>query len=321
MWSSSWICRTGCGPGAVVGAILPFAALLVPPTAASAQDPAACEGVLDDAAKTAEVLPLVPKYRTTYVLVYPDRLAERFTDLAALDDAGVRVGVYAGSSAPEMVGSLSGSRSFDFAEDGPGEAVREILAGNLEAAVLWAPLAGLGILQLDLDYELSMRTVGEPGAMPAFIEGTSETVSEEPPPCAAEVLVLLESYGVLPAEKLVPLDIEELVLLEAPLRDSAAARRGRELYQTHCAKCHGSEAVAAPDALAPVDLLQSVRRFSFPGFLYITLNGREQNGMPGFRGALHRDQVELVYQYVRERSYGALGAADESATGSGRSSP
>ena len=65
----------------------------------------------------------------------------------------------------------------------------------------------------------------------------------------------------------------------------------------------------ATDALAPVDLLVSVRRFSYPGFLYIALNGRSQNGMPGFRGSLDQELVETIYRYVRERSYGEIAAS------------
>jgi mono/diheme cytochrome c family protein len=127
--------------------------------------------------------------------------------------------------------------------------------------------------------------------------------------CAAEIGGTLEGYGVVPAEKLVPLDIRDLLHLPAPPRDLDAALAGKPLYAEHCAKCHGPEAVAATDALAPVDLLVSVRRFSYPGFLYIVLNGRSKNGMPGFRGSLDRGLVEQIYRYVRERSHGEIAAS------------
>lgn len=298
MWSWSSISRSAVALAAWTGLA----------TVALAQDPAVCDGMLEDPDRAAEVLAQVPKYRATYVLVYPDRIAERLADFEAVAHEDVRVGLYEGSAATDLVGAARGLVRYEFASVGPGRAIRELLAGDLEAAVLWAPLAGLGILQLDSNYELSMRTLGEPSAVPAFIGGTRLAADDETSPCANEVLILLESYGVVPAEKLLPLDIEDLLPLEPPLRDLEAAARGSEIFQANCAKCHGQGAVAAPDALAPVDLLKSIRRFSFPGFLYIALNGREQNGMPGFRGALDREQMTLVYQYVRERSYGALGA-------------
>jgi mono/diheme cytochrome c family protein len=64
--------------------------------------------------------------------------------------------------------------------------------------------------------------------------------------------------------------------------------------------------VAARDALAPVDLIRSVRRFTYPGFLYIVLNGRPKRGHPGFRGTLENQDIANVYQYVRARSRGEL---------------
>lgn len=299
MWSSRSISR---------GIVTALAATLWLAAAGAAQDPSLCEGVLADSERAAVILPQVPKYQTTYVLVFPDRLAERLTAPSALGGEGLRVGMYGGSEGAAVGGIMSvpGAVEYDFARDGAGKAVEELLAGNLEAAVLWAPLAGLGILELDVGYDLSMRTLGRPAGAPSFVNAVD--AEGEPLPCANEVLVLLESYGVVPAEKLVPLHIEDLVLLRPPVRSRESALRGREVFQAYCAKCHGQEAVAAPDALAPVDLLRSVRRFSFPGFLYIALNGRERNGMPGFRGALSREQVALVYQYVRERSYGDLEA-------------
>jgi mono/diheme cytochrome c family protein len=49
-----------------------------------------------------------------------------------------------------------------------------------------------------------------------------------------------------------------------------------------------------------------VRRFTYPAFLYIVLNGRSQKGHPGFRGTLDEQQITNVYQYVRARSRGDL---------------
>jgi len=115
----------------------------------------------------------------------------------------------------------------------------------------------------------------------------------------------------VPAEKLVPLDIRELLALQPPARDLAAAYRGADLFSQHCAKCHGPEAVAVRSVLAPVDLLISVSRFSYIGFSYIVLNGRSQRGMPGFRGSLEPEQTGLIYQYARERSHGTIQASAE----------
>ena len=285
-------------------------------TAAPAQEELPCEGLLAaDAARLAAVLGQVPKYGATYVLVYPDRLSDRIASLNSLAQEGLRVAVYDGGVGAELAAASPALASLDFAQAGAGVIVAEILAQERDAAVLWAPLAGLSILELDLDYELSMLTVGEPAPGPPYLPGAGPAGgiagSEVTKPCANEVLVLLESYGVVPVEKLVPLDIRTLLLERPPRRSAAAAREGVELYTQNCAKCHGAEAVAVTDALAPVDLLVSTPRFSFPGFLYIVWNGREQKAMPGFRGTLSREQVEKIYQYARERSHGTLGVTGQ----------
>ncbi len=292
-----------------------LAVLLSPPIRAQDGEELPCEGLLAaPPERLAEVLGQVPKYGSTYVIVS----GEGFGEVEGLDSPALQqssVAVYQGSPAAAMV-ERAGLGVETYVFDDAGKIIDDMLAGNAVAAVLWAPLAGLGALELDFNYELSFRTAGAPAPPPSALQSltvassgaTDSGAAESGAACAEEVRGLLEGYGVVPAEKLVPLDIRELLHLPAPPRDLAAAATSAPLYAEHCAKCHGPEAVAATDALAPVDLLVSVRRFTYPGFLYIVLNGRSQNGMPGFRGSLTRELVEQIYQYVRERSHGALAA-------------
>ena len=264
-----------------------------------------CEGVLAAPDRLAEVLGQVPKYGSTYVLVYSDRLGE-VDSLASPGLRELKIAVYEGSPAA-AIAERAGLEIEVHPAGEAGKIIDDLLAGSSDAAVLWAPLAGLGALELDFNYELSFLTAGAPAPPPSALQGVAAASSAAP--CAEEVRGLLEGYGVVPAEKLVPLDIRTLLHLPPPPRDLEEAGKAAPLYGEHCAKCHGPEAVAATDALAPVDLLVSVRRFSYPGFLYIALNGRSENGMPGFNGSLTREQVERIYQYVRERSHGTLAAA------------
>lgn len=269
---------------------------------------APCAGALDHPDALPELLAAVPKYGNTYVLVYRDRLRQIFQDLVPAELAELRIAAYDGSPAAAIAeGALF--RPVDLLPFDPQQATRlvaDVLSGELDAALLWAPLAGLLVQELDFDYQLSLRTVGLPSPPPAALQAA--VTAADVPPCADAIRGFLEGYGVLPAEKLVPIDIRDLLHLEAPPRDLEAARAGAALYAQHCARCHGPEAVASTDALAPVDLLVSLPRFSYPGFLYIVLNGRSQNGMPGFRGSLERQQIDAIYQYVRERAHGTLHA-------------
>ncbi len=265
-----------------------------------------CAGVLDlPVEELADTLARVPKYGSTYVVVTTERVAG---DIESVDSPAlkeVEIAVYEGSPAVTIAEQAGLTvKTYPFAASG---IVEDLLAGSADAAVLWSPLAGLGALELDFAYALSFRTSGAPAPPPADLQvmAVSDTGSE----CAEEIGGILEGYGVVPAEKLVPLAIRDFLHLPAPRRDLDAAMAGKPLYAEHCAKCHGPEAVAATDALAPVDLLVSVRRFSYPGFLYIVLNGRSQNGMPGFRGSLDQELIERIYLYVRERSHGEITAS------------
>jgi mono/diheme cytochrome c family protein len=107
---------------------------------------------------------------------------------------------------------------------------------------------------------------------------------------------------VLPAELLVPVNIRTLLTRRAPAFSLAAAREGGPLFNQSCSKCHGPDAVADPHGLAPVDLRISTPRFTYPGFLYIILNGRPDRSMPPLRGTVTEDQIALIYQYLRARS-------------------
>ena len=289
--------------------------LLVLP--ARAEEGQGCAGLLDEADLLAPTLTRVAKYGSTYVLVYSDRFAEGIDSLDSPVIGGLRLGVYQGSPATAAAAQLAPKEvlAYTFDPAAAGQLVEDILAGTIDGGVLWAPLAGLAAYELDFDYELSLLTAGNPGPVPAAFAGAAPTAGRAG--CATEVAGQLEGYGVVPAEKLVQLDIRDFLHLPAPERDLAAARRGEPLYAEHCAKCHGPHAVAAQDALAPVDILTSVARFSYPGFLYISLNGRSQNGMPGFNGSLGREEIELIFQYARERAHGTLGVPEEAGTAGG----
>ena len=292
-----------------------LALLALVPSAAAQDDwgeELPCDGVLADPELLAATLAQVPKYATTYVLAFRDENSELVLalDAPALRQGEVSVALYGSPPAESLAtgAGLEGFRTDAFDTADAGSLFAAVLSGDVGVALLWAPLAGLAALELDFNYEISLRTAAPPTpSPPAFTAAIEAAAGSTPSECAAEVETILGSYGVVPAEKLIPPDIRDFLHRKPPPRDLAAALAGAPIYDEHCAKCHGPDAVAATDALAPVDLLISTPRFSFPGFLYIVLNGRSQNGMPGFNGTLTQDEIELVYQFARERSYGVTG--------------
>jgi mono/diheme cytochrome c family protein len=245
------------------------------------------------------VLSGVARYGTSYVLVVPQRLAERVPSPSAPGLKEITVGVQAGTPAVDVARALGLTRIREYGTDRSAAAqpLQDVKAATLDAAILWAPLAGLAIIELGLGGHVSVFTVDQPRPAPEALR--APVVSH---PCAAAVADELVVDGVLPADLLVAVDIRSLLGRRAPPFSLAAAREGAVIYGEACSKCHGPDAVADPKGLAPVDLRISIARFSFPGFTFIVLNGRPERSMPPLRGTVTDDQISLVYQYLKARS-------------------
>jgi len=278
-----------------------------PQEAAAEEAPAEnlCAGVAQSD-RLRNVLAAVPRYGSTYVLVVPTRLAETVPNATAPAVKGLRVGVQADSAAGAVARTLgiTNIEEYPFRDASPSQLLQDVRDEKLDAAVLWAPLAGLGILDLGLDGLVSVFTVDKPHPAPAGLQATAGSE-----PCSTSIAEELDISGVLPAELLVSVEIRDLLDRRPPKVDLAHAREGGELFNATCARCHGADAIADPHGLAPVDLRLSVRRFSFPGFNYIVLNGRPSKSMPPFRGTVTDDQIALIYQYLKARSNNVLPAS------------
>lgn len=111
------------------------------------------------------------------------------------------------------------------------------------------------------------------------------------------------------------------VLVNIFLRDDAAVTRGRLLYATNCASCHGEDLEGQPDWQSP----GSDGRFPAPPhdatghtwhhsdddlIAYITLGGEEalaqmgvsfDSGMPGFSEVLSGNEVQDILTYLKSR--------------------
>jgi len=268
----------------------------------AAEDCHSLTGSLDQIAAT---LSTVPRYGATYVLVLSAGMGADVTSLDAAALKTVDIAVQDGTSGAAIVQAKGlKPRPYPLDRENLTKPIADLLAGGAGAAVLWAPLAALGIDRLDPAGMLRMVNAGGPEPPPAALAVAS---AGAPNPCAINLTGLIEANGVVPAELLVPADIRTLIGRPPPARDPEAARQGAALYARQCAQCHGPHALAQTGALAPVDLLRSVRRFQFAGFEYIVLNGRAKNGMPPLRGTLSEPQIAAIYQYVRARSRGDLG--------------
>src|SRR6266850_6992847 len=273
-----------------------------------ASDPATCKGLLSQPARIAGVLSQVPKYGSTYVLVVPQRLADTVPKADAPGLKTIEVGIQRGTPGVDVAGAMGLTKIKEYALDlaAPAQLLQDVKDQKLDAAIVWAPLAGLALIELGLDDQVAVFAVDRPRDGPAALHtpGTPGSPGNRGniAPCAAAIADDLDSNGVLPAELLISIDIRPLLSRQAPAFSLAAAREGGPLFNQACSKCHGPDAVADPHGLAPVDLRISTPRFTYPGFLYIILNGRPDRSMPPLRGTVTEDQVALIYQYLKARS-------------------
>jgi hypothetical protein len=266
-------------------------------------DSATCKSLLSNPDRIPPLLSGVPKYASTYVLIIPMRLADRVPAADAPGLNEIEVGVQSGTPAVDVARALGLTKIREYGLElaTAGQPLQHIADEKLDAAIMWAPLAGLAIIELGLEGAVSLFTVDRPRGAPAVLH--AEAVRH---PCALAIADELDASGVLPAELLIPVDIRTLLPRQAPRFSLDTAREGGPLFNEACSKCHGPNAVADPQGLAPVDLRTSVRRFTYPGFLYIILNGRPEKSMPPLRGTVTEDQVALIYQYLKARSTSLL---------------
>jgi hypothetical protein len=272
------------------------------PTNVSLQDlqPAnACKGISAQHDKLVGAVAGVVTYRSTYVLVLSDRASAQIKSPTDPALQSLEIGIQQSTPAVEVANALYLTKLKLYPTDSssPGAPLSDLAAGKIDAAIMWAPLAAALALDLGIDDKISIYSVDRPRDPPV-----EYSVQNSPPDsCTAAINDELEGGGVLPAELLVPVNIRSLLGQRAPSIDLKAATAGGKVYGEVCAKCHGVNAVWDP-ALAPVDLLRSVRRFQFVGFKYIVMNGRPQKGMPPLRGTISEDQIASVFQYLRARS-------------------
>jgi mono/diheme cytochrome c family protein len=281
------------------------------PSPATLQDaqgpnPASCKGVLAQSATLKTTLQSVPKYQRTYVLVLAGAAKDKIASATSPGLTDLSVELNDEPQAVAVAGDLHITNVHRVnAGESPAQPLVDLGAGKTEAVIMWGPLAAAAAIDLGLDDKVSIFSVDRPQDPPAAFAGSA---AGQPNACGAAIADELDSFGVLPAELLVRVNIRDLLNTPTPKFSMQNAEQGEKVFQQVCARCHGQQAVADP-TLAPVDLLVSIRRFQFIGFKYIVMNGRPQRGMPPLRGTVSEDQIALIFQYLQARSKHMLTAS------------
>ena len=276
---------------------------------AQSPQPSACKGVLSQPEKLKTSLTQVPKYQRTYVLLLAGSAKDKITSPTSPDLVSLPIEINDEPQSVAVVEDLHLMNVRRLAITGQSQSLplEDLAQGKTEAAIVWGPLAGAGLIDLGLHDKVSVFSVDRPKNPPAEFAGLAASPADS---CAAAIADELDSLGVQPAELLVPVSIRALLGTPAPGLSLRDARQGEQVYQQMCAPCHGAYAVADP-TLAPVDLLRSIRRFQFVGFKYIVMNGRPQKGMPSLRGTVSEEEISLVFQYLQARSKNELPASSQ----------
>ena len=82
----------------------------------------------------------------------------------------------------------------------------------------------------------------------------------------------------------------------AAAQDRSAIEAGAELYQTHCASCHG-ERLVSPGSTFDLRRLRADER---PRFDKALADGKGQ--MPAWGGVLSAEEFDRLWAYVRSRA-------------------
>ena len=82
----------------------------------------------------------------------------------------------------------------------------------------------------------------------------------------------------------------------AAAQDRAAVEAGEQVYDEHCATCHGSK-------LRPTGAMPDLKQQKADGrarFDQMVLNGRGQ--MPAWQGIISSDELDQLWAYIRSRA-------------------
>ena len=154
-----------------------------------------------------------PYYRSGYVIVYPKAKGHKITSLDDPVLKQLKIGVYVNSPPAETLAekgimkNMVGYNPLDHQQDRPGKIIEDLIAGEIDVAVVWGPVAGYYAKKLNashlvdivplqdedpgnpFSFEFSMGVREGNKALKAQLE---EALSKR----QAEIQKILEDYGV-----------------------------------------------------------------------------------------------------------------------------
>lgn len=175
------------------------------PEAEAQEQEKACRLVAINQNLVRQTLQGFPDYASTYVVLYREDGGKPVQSLEDPVLPKLRVGVHTDTPVVELLkkAGVSNLTAYSLTEGNLGQVVADVLDRKVDVAVVWAPIAGFFIWQLDTEHHLTAVPLATVLPAPAPFQASGETQAlAYAQRCQQFLHGVLESYGVVPAQLL-----------------------------------------------------------------------------------------------------------------------
>ncbi|MCY4076611.1 MAG: quinoprotein dehydrogenase-associated putative ABC transporter substrate-binding protein, partial [Acidobacteria bacterium] len=259
-----------------------------------------------------------PYYRSSYVMAYRNDRGHDFRSLDAPELRQLRIGVHVNTPPEESLarrGLLDNVATYSLFFDPRGDRDRprklldDLVAGTLDVAVAWGPLAGYAATALNAPLEL-VPLADEPGVPLTFdismgVAKGNEALKDRLEAAIgrrqADIQAILEEYGVPlagAAPPAAPVPPPAAPKLNPFTGDAAMSAEGRALYfQVGCQGCHGG---GGGGGMATSVIDEAWTFGSDDEVLYRLIKGEiPEQTMPKVYNVLTDDEVWKILAFIR----------------------
>jgi mono/diheme cytochrome c family protein len=160
-----------------------------------------CRIALANRALLKQVLPNVSDYQSTYVMISHNGITS-LDSLRANSKQEQKIGVHSGEPTAEIIEKyqLKNLTNYELDLYKLGDIVTDVYEKKIDAAIVWAPIAGFFALETDKERKLKMVSVSESASPPAMFGGQTPSETGYVGKCATVVGFVLQLYGIQPVK-------------------------------------------------------------------------------------------------------------------------
>lgn len=160
-----------------------------------------CRIALANVSVLKEVLPSVSDYQSIYVMISHDEITS-LDSLGASSTQEKKIGVHSGKPTAEIIGKhpLKNLTNYEIDLNKLGNIVTDVYEKKIDAAIVWAPIAGFFALDTDKERKLKMVSISESGFPPDMFGGQTPNETGFVGKCATVVGFVLQVYGIQPVK-------------------------------------------------------------------------------------------------------------------------